>query len=328
MISDLLYGDGLKVFIKSGETIVAQEEFLGFNYLKHNEGVEEIIFETADNKNFLLELVSPSGAMYFINSLIVECTSKKIKKGALDIDGNFLKIQSLQELYTALDSKGNMVGDDLRESDSKFWGQKKSLFKKESEVWVNVDFNRKYTEGMDYLLIEYSRGDGFGVPLRPRGSLLKKKEDKEDKKDFNIKGLTLKVYQWNGNSWKQIAELHPVLKYNCKKAIRFHKEMPLKFRLSMMQGTFKVNSIHLAKARRVIPEVINIDNLPSSLKADDSKYFKITSKEKFTTTLDLDRDNLCLLKARGYFEAAEDKNNIPEGIEDIMNRFLSRIKFW
>ncbi len=327
-ISDLLYGDGLKVSIKSGETLVAEGQFLGFNHLKHNEGTDEIIFETASNKNFLFELVPPVERIYFLDYLIVKCTSKKIEKTALDIDGNFLEIQSLQELYTALDSRGNMVGDGLRESDSKFWEQKKSLFKKESLEWVNIDFKKRNTEGMDYLLIEYSGGDSFKVPLKPMESPFKRKEDKEDKKDFNIKDITLKVYQWNGNSWVKIVELPPVLECNCKKATKFHKGMQLKFRLSMMTGTFKVNSVHLAKAIRAIPKTINIDDLPFSLKADDSEYLKITTEEKFQRTLDLDRGNLCVLKARGYFEMVEDKNNIPKGIEDIINRFLSRIKFW
>lgn len=328
-ISDLLSGEGLNVSIKSGEIIIAHEELLGFNYLKNNEGTDEIAFETKDNTNFLLSLSVSPDTIYFLNSLILECTSKKFKNFAFEINGDFLDVQSFKELYTALDSKGNMVGDNLKESDLKFWGQKKSFFNKETSKWVNIDFEKDNTEGMEYILIEYSGDDSFKLPLRVQEKSFQNKEEEKNKNDFNLEDLFLKIYQWNGNSWEKLSGFSPVSKCNCKKAaIKFYKQMPLKFRLTLMTGTFKLNSVHLVKALKVTPKNINIDNLPFSLKTNDSEYLKITADEKFNTTLNLGKNNFCVLKAIGYFEVGKDKNNIPKGIDDILNRFLSRIKFW
>lgn len=327
--SELLYGTGLNISIKSGETIVAHKTFLGINYLKNNEGTDELVFDTKDNNNFLLEIEPSHDTVYFLNSISVACTSKKLKNFAFEINWDFLEVQSLKELYTALDSNGNMVGDDLKESDSKYWGQKKSFFKKQTRECVNIDFKKAGTGGVDYILIEYSGDDSFKLPLRfeRKNPVDKEKNDKEE--EFNFKELNLKIYQWNGDSWKKLGEIPPLFRYNNKKiAIKFYKDLPWKFRVELMSGTSKLNSIHLASASKVILKNINIAQLPSSLKAIDSNYLKITPDEKFYKTLKLGKNNLCLLKANGYFEVREDKNNIPKGIDDIMNRFLSRIKFW
>ncbi len=328
-IPNLLYGEGLNVSIKSGETTVVQKELLVFNYLKNNEGTDEIVFETKDNANFLLSLSVSPDTLYFLNSLMLECTQKKFKNFAFEINGDFLDVRAFKELYTALDSNGNMVGDELKESDLKFWGQKKSFLKKEASAWVNIDFNKYNIEGMEYILIEYSGDDGFKLPLKSQGKPLQNKEDEKSKNDFNLEKLFMKIYQWDGNTWKKLAGIPPVPEDNHKKvAIRFYREMPLKFRLTLMRGTFKLDSVRLVKALRLTPEKTEIENLPSSLKANDSKYLKISAEEKFNTTLNLSKNNLCALKATGYFEVRKDKNNIPKGIDDILNRFLSRIKFW
>jgi len=140
--------------------------------------------------------------------------------------------------------------------------------------------------------------------------------------------ITLNIYQWNGNSWKKLTEIFPLFKNNNRKvAIKFHKNLSLKFRIDIMSGTSKLNAIYIASALKVIPKNINIDKLPSPLKRNDLNYLKITADEKFSTTLNLEKNNFCVLKATGYFEI-KDKNNIPKGIDDILNRFLSRIKFW
>lgn len=328
-VPNLLYGEGLNISIKSGETLVVKKELLVYNYLKDNEGTDEIVFETKDNTNFLLSLSVSPDTLYFLNSLMLECTTKKLKNFALEINGDFLDVRGFKELYTALDSNGNMVGEELKESDSKFWGQKKSILKKGANAWVNIDFNKDNIEGMEYILIEYSGDDGFKLPLRVQEKPLQNKEDENNKNDFNLEELFMKIYQWDGETWKKLAEVPPVSKDNHKKvAIRFYSGKPLKFRLTLVTGTFKLDSVRLVKGLRGTPEKMEIDNLPLSLKTNDSKYLKISAEEKFNTTLNLEKNNLCALKATGYFEVKKDKNNIPKGIDDILNRFLSRIKFW
>lgn len=326
-ISDLFSAEGLNVYIKSGEEMIAQGKLLGFNYLKKNEGTDEIIFKTGENTNLSFSLSASPKTFYFLNSLMIECASRKFKNFAFEINGNILEVQSSKEPYTALDSEGNMVVDHLKESDSKFWGRKKFL-NKEVSKWVNIDFEKEDTEGMQYILIEYSSDDNFRIPLRVQEKYPNNKEEK-GKNDLDLADLSMKIYQWNKETWKKLAEISPVSKGNSKKiAIKFDKYLPLKFRIVLVAGIFKLNSVHLVKGLRVTPKKINIKNMASSLKTNDSEYLKITTDENYNITLNLEKNNICVLRATGYFEVGKDKNNIPKGIDDILNRFLSRIKFW
>lgn len=324
---DFLYGNGLNVLIKSGETISVQKEILGLNYLKKNESTDEVIFETDNDKNFTLQLSAYPETIYFLNSLILECTSKKLHHTAFDNDMNIMEVQSLKGLYTALDSNSNMVGEDLKESDLKFWGKQKSFLKKETREWVNIDFVRENTDNLDYLLIDYSGAHNFKLPLKRQQKSSDAKKEKEEE-DFNLKELNLKIYQWDGNSWIKLSDTPPLFKDNNRKvAIKFNKNLPLKFRIEVMSGASKINAVHLAGTTRVAIKKINIPQLPAPLQENDSEYLKLTPEEKFNKLLNSGKNNLCILKVNGYYEVMTDKN-IPKGIDDIINRFLSKIKFW
>lgn len=320
---NFLNAEGLNITIKSGEKILGKEKLLVRNYNQINEGTDQFIISKIDSKSLLMILQPEHDTIYFLNSTTVDCAKEKAESIAITPDGKILGVKDKLELYTALDSSGEMVAKLLIDSDSQFWGEKNAFFKKETRKWVNIDFKKIKGKNFEYLLIDYS---GEKVPgLLSTGSDVKEGE----KESFNLKEYNIMIYQWNGDSWLKLVEIPPVFsKTSRKMAIKIMQEKPLKFRAELISGVSRIDSIMLVHASLLKNKPAKFFRLPVELRQNDKKYLKIPPGEEEIIETEVEKDSLCLLRITGYFELKKERENIPKGIDDIINRFLSRIKFW
>jgi len=328
LISNHLYAFGINVYLYENDSIISKAKLLSFNYLKKNSGTDYFVFETGDNKVDSMVITNEEQLNYYLDAISVECASGKIKNHAIDLDGKIKNIISTMELYTALDSKGNMVGEKLREEDGELWGESRSIFKGSASQWVNIDFMNKNDEVFNYLFVKYN---GYGTLKIPIKDI--KLEDKGDKEDesqkFNINTMSISIYQWNGDTWIKLASIPPLPAGHDRRYVaKIANRRFLKFRLTIPSGDVKIDSVKMANIEDVLTRSYIINGLPVSLNIPDSKYYTLPSGKTLSLGLNIKQNRLCLLKVTGYFEPAQEKRDIPKSFDDIIKRFLSRIKFW
>lgn len=319
-----LEAGGLSVEVISGERIVARGEALAFNFQKERESFDYLLFETNNSRDFYLKVNAPQDRRYSLDLLSLKCARGRASDTVLSDNGELLLVRKTYPPYTALDFKGNMVRDLLCCSDERFWEQKRTIFKPSGEAWVNIDF-KKETRG-EYVIVEYL-GNMDGEPIiRTERGRDKKTEEKGEK--ISLRDTRSILYFWDNDKWNRLGELQPVPRGTERRlAFRLNSESH-KFRITLPAGFLKINAVFLAQAEVMKTERLGLDDLPRSLKVVDRAYHTLEPRGSLNFSFRAPENEVCVLSLKGYFEVIEKESDIPKGIDDLVNRFLSRIKFW
>jgi len=329
------YSAGMNVCLCSGDKKIVQSDMMIDSFRKENEKRSNLLFENRELEDLELRMISAPDMEYYIDLLEIGCTKGSVSNIVLDTHGNLIKIKKELELYTALDSNGDMVGGSLRKADAVFWPELKGVLARFSDkkIWVNIDFKDMDFKSYNFIVINYA--PTYMLEGRIRETFAKeKKEDKDKKESVSAEdtggNFLIHIKQWNDQTWEYIGKIGPSSAGVRRMAVLFEENgfSAGKFRIELRSGNWILDSIYLASGDALAIKKNGGVKLPDSLLRDDGNYLHLESGESRQFDFRGRNNEICLLGMKGYYLLKDAKKDIPKSVDDIINKFLSRIKFW